>query len=100
MGMAIANRALKFREIETALRKHGFVQQASKSGSHKKFKKAGERLHVTVAGKPNDGAPKGTISSILRQSGLKKNVYLAVVFVKNGSLRFRRLRNPRMKSRA
>ncbi len=42
------------------------------SGSHRQFKNTGKPGTVTVAGKPSLDVPPGTLSSILKQAGLKK----------------------------
>jgi predicted RNA binding protein YcfA (HicA-like mRNA interferase family) len=41
-------------------------------GSHRQFKNANKPGTVTVAGKPSIDIPPGTLSSILKQAGLKK----------------------------
>ena len=41
-------------------------------GSHRQFKHSKKVGRVTVAGKPNDDLPPGTLNSILKQAGLKK----------------------------
>ena len=41
-------------------------------GSHRQFKHPMKVGRVTVAGKPNDDLPPGTLNSILKQAGLKK----------------------------
>lgn len=41
-------------------------------GSHRQFKHAIKRGLVTVAGKPGDEVAPGTLSSILKQAGLKQ----------------------------
>jgi predicted RNA binding protein YcfA (HicA-like mRNA interferase family) len=40
-------------------------------GSHRQFKHPDKTGRVTVAGKPGDDIPAGTLSSILKQAGLK-----------------------------
>ena len=55
-------------EIIRILKKHGFIL-VSQRGSHKKLKKE-DRIVIVPA--PKKEIPKGTFSSILRQSGLKK----------------------------
>ena len=42
-----------------------------KRGSHRQYKHADERGLVTIAGNLNDEIAKGTLNSILKQSGLK-----------------------------
>lgn len=41
-------------------------------GSHRQFKNPAKPGTVTVAGKPSLDVPAGTLSSILKQAGLKK----------------------------
>jgi predicted RNA binding protein YcfA (HicA-like mRNA interferase family) len=41
-------------------------------GSHRQFKHPMKVGRVTVAGKPNDDLPPGTLNSILKQAGLNK----------------------------
>ena len=41
-------------------------------GSHRQFKHPTKAGRVTVAGKPRDDLPLGTLDSILRQAGLKQ----------------------------
>jgi predicted RNA binding protein YcfA (HicA-like mRNA interferase family) len=41
-------------------------------GSHRQFKHPRKPGRVTVAGKPSDDLPPGTLNSILKQSGLKR----------------------------
>jgi predicted RNA binding protein YcfA (HicA-like mRNA interferase family) len=41
-------------------------------GSHRQFKHAQKPGRVTVPGKPSDDLAPGTLSSILKQAGLKK----------------------------
>jgi predicted RNA binding protein YcfA (HicA-like mRNA interferase family) len=41
-------------------------------GSHRQFKHPSKSGRVTVAGKPSDDLPPGTLNSILKQSGLKR----------------------------
>ena len=40
-------------------------------GSHRQFKHASKPGLVTVAGKPGDDFAPGTLSSVLKQAGLK-----------------------------
>jgi len=56
------------KEIIQALLKNGF-EFISQKGSHKKFKKSSQTVIVPD---PKNEIPLGTFSSILRQSGLKK----------------------------
>jgi predicted RNA binding protein YcfA (HicA-like mRNA interferase family) len=41
------------------------------TGSHRIFRHAAKTGTVTIAGKPGIDVPKGTLNSILKQSGLK-----------------------------
>jgi len=41
-------------------------------GSHRQFKHPTKSGRVTVPGKPSDDVAVGTLSSILKQAGLKK----------------------------
>ncbi len=40
-------------------------------GSHRQFEHPIKKGKVTIAGKPSDDVKKGTLNSILKQSGLK-----------------------------
>jgi predicted RNA binding protein YcfA (HicA-like mRNA interferase family) len=40
-------------------------------GSHRQFKHNNKQGLITIAGHPNDDLAKGTLSSILKQAGLK-----------------------------
>ena len=42
-------------------------------GSHRQFKHAIKPGRVTVPGKPSDDLARGTLNSILKQAGLKRN---------------------------
>ena len=42
-------------------------------GSHRQFKHAIKPGRVTVPGKPCDDLARGTLNSILKQAGLKRN---------------------------
>jgi predicted RNA binding protein YcfA (HicA-like mRNA interferase family) len=42
-------------------------------GSHRQFKHAIKPGRVTVPGKPSDDLAPGTLNSILKQAGLKRN---------------------------
>ncbi|HEV3505727.1 MAG TPA: type II toxin-antitoxin system HicA family toxin, partial [Actinomycetes bacterium] len=44
---------------------------ARQTGSHRQFRHPTRPGTVTVAGKPSTDVPPGTLSSILRQAGLK-----------------------------
>ncbi len=59
---------LSSRDIIQVLQKNGFVL-ISQKGSHKKFKKGNRTVIVPD---PKKEIPRGTFSSIVRQSGLNK----------------------------
>jgi predicted RNA binding protein YcfA (HicA-like mRNA interferase family) len=62
---------VKVRELIAALEKDGWVQVRMK-GSHRQFHHPNKPGTVTVAGKPSVDIPPGTLSSALKQAGLKK----------------------------
>ncbi|HEU4652795.1 MAG TPA: type II toxin-antitoxin system HicA family toxin, partial [Steroidobacteraceae bacterium] len=62
---------MKVSEILRLLTDDGWYLVATK-GSHRQFKHRAKPGRVTVAGKPSDDLAPGTLSSILKQSGLKK----------------------------
>ncbi len=62
---------MKVSEILRLLADDGWYLVATK-GSHRQFKHRTKTGRVTVAGKPSDDLAPGTLSSILKQSGLKK----------------------------
>jgi predicted RNA binding protein YcfA (HicA-like mRNA interferase family) len=41
-------------------------------GSHRQFKHPQKLGRVTVSGHPGDDMPKGTLNSVLRQAGLRR----------------------------
>jgi predicted RNA binding protein YcfA (HicA-like mRNA interferase family) len=61
---------MKVSEVLTMLRRDGWVHVVTR-GSHRQFKHPLKRGRVTVAGKPGDHLPPGTLNSILKQAGLK-----------------------------
>lgn len=61
---------MKIRELIKLLEQDGWVQARMK-GSHRHFKHPAKPGTVTVAGKPSTDIPPGTLSSILKQAGLK-----------------------------
>lgn len=61
----------KVRDILQQLKDAGW-QQVGQTGSHRQFKHAIHSGRVTVAGKPGDDVAPGTLSSILKQAGLKR----------------------------
>jgi predicted RNA binding protein YcfA (HicA-like mRNA interferase family) len=62
---------MKVSEILRLLANDGWYLVATK-GSHRHFKHPTKPGRVTVAGKPSDDLAPGTLSSILKQSELKK----------------------------
>lgn len=62
---------MKFAEVLEKLRADGWYLAATR-GSHQQFKHPDKPGRVTVAGKPSDDVPPGTLNSILKQAGLKK----------------------------
>jgi predicted RNA binding protein YcfA (HicA-like mRNA interferase family) len=62
---------MKVKEVLKLLEEHGWYLARTK-GSHRQFKHANRPGTVTVAGKASIDVPKGTLSSILKQAGLKK----------------------------
>jgi len=62
---------LKIREIIKIIEKDGWYKVAQK-GSHRQYKHPVKPGRVTVAGKLGDEIVLGTLNSILKQSGLKK----------------------------
>jgi len=53
------------------LNENGWVEVACR-GSHRQFKHPGKAGRVTVPGKLSDDLAPGTLNSILKQAGLKK----------------------------
>lgn len=66
---------MKVRGLIKLLEEDGWYLVRTK-GSHRQFKHQDKPGTVTVAGKPSVEVPKGTLSAILKQSGLKKRVNL------------------------
>lgn len=62
---------MKISEMLRMLSDDGWYLVATK-GSYRQFKHPAKPGRVTVAGKPSDDLAAGTLSSILKQSGLKK----------------------------
>jgi predicted RNA binding protein YcfA (HicA-like mRNA interferase family) len=61
---------MKVREVLKLLKDDGWNLVVTR-GSHRQFKHDTKRGRVTVAGKPSDEVPPGTLNSILKQAGLK-----------------------------
>lgn len=65
-------RRMKVRELLRRLIDDGWVLAATR-GSHRQFKHPTKPGQVTVAGKPSDDLAPGTLNSILKQAGLRRN---------------------------
>jgi predicted RNA binding protein YcfA (HicA-like mRNA interferase family) len=61
---------VKVRELLAMLDEAGWVQVRQK-GSHRQFRHPLKPGTVTVSGQPGVDVPAGTLSSILKQAGLK-----------------------------
>jgi predicted RNA binding protein YcfA (HicA-like mRNA interferase family) len=69
---------MKFREFIRILEAHGFVLDRQRGSSHRVYKGevAGEIRLVVVAGhREGDDIKPGTLSSMIRQSGLSKTLF-------------------------
>jgi len=64
---------MKVREMIKLLESDGWVLIATR-GSHRQFKHSHKTGRVTVAGAYSDDLAPGTLNSILKQSGLKKDL--------------------------
>jgi predicted RNA binding protein YcfA (HicA-like mRNA interferase family) len=62
---------VKVRELISLIESDGWVLVRTK-GSHRQFQHPTKQGTVTVAGKPGIDVPPGTLSSVLKQAGLKK----------------------------
>ena len=62
---------MKVGELIRLLEENGW-RLARTRGSHRQFRNPSKPGTVTVAGKPSLDVPPGTLSSILKQAGLKK----------------------------
>ena len=62
---------MKVRDILQLLIQDGWLLVATR-GSHQQYRHPLKPGRVTVAGKPGDDLPPGTLNSILKQAGLKK----------------------------
>ena len=61
---------MKVAHVLRLLKENGWYLVRIK-GSHRQFKHPQKRGLVTVSGKPSDEVKKGTLSSVLRQAGLR-----------------------------
>ncbi len=62
---------MKIREAIRLVESDGWYLARTR-GSHQHFKHPEKRGIVTIAGHPNVDIPRGTLNSILKQSGLKQ----------------------------
>jgi len=62
---------MKVHELISRIEADGWIQVRMK-GSHRQFHHPTKTGTVTVAGKPSVDIPPGTLSSALKQAGLKK----------------------------
>ncbi len=61
---------MKVKELISLIESDGWFQVRVR-GSHRQFKHPTKAGTVTVSGKPNVDIPPGTLSSALKQAGLK-----------------------------
>jgi len=62
---------VKIAELIRLLEEDGW-RLARTRGSHRQYKHPSKRGTVTIAGKPSLDVPPGTLNSVLKQAGLKK----------------------------
>lgn len=62
---------MKVREVIRMLQDDGWTLVMTK-GSHRQFKHQTKVGRVTVSGQLGDDMPKGTLASVARQAGLKR----------------------------
>jgi predicted RNA binding protein YcfA (HicA-like mRNA interferase family) len=62
---------MKVREAIRLIEADGWFLVATR-GSHRQYKHSTKSGRVTIAGKPSDDLAPGTLSSILKQAGLKE----------------------------
>jgi len=62
---------MKVKDVLALLESDGWIHVRTK-GSHRQYRHATKSGTVTVAGKQSVEVPTGTLSSILRQAGLKR----------------------------
>ena len=62
---------MKVRDIIKAIEADGWFLVATK-GSHRQYKHPLKPGRVTIAGHPGDTIAPGTLNSVLKQAGLKK----------------------------
>ena len=66
-----------FTDVVKFLKSHGFVQHGAARGSHFHYKKVASDKNylVVVAYHGNKSIPRGTMNSIIRQSGIEKRIW-------------------------
>ena len=62
---------MKIRDIINILESHGW-QPVRMKGSHRQFRHPDRAGTVTIAGNPNADIPPGTLGSILKQAGIRR----------------------------
>ena len=62
---------MKVRDVISLIESDGWIQVRTK-GSHRQFRHPTKPGIVTVAGKPRVDIPPGTLNSVLKQAGLKR----------------------------
>jgi len=62
---------MKIREIIRLIEEDGWFLVVTR-GSHRQFKHPTKPGRVTIAGHPGDDLAPGTLSSVLKQAGLKR----------------------------
>jgi len=65
--------SLTSQEVVRILERKGFVLDKAK-GSHRQYKHPNKKGLVTISGHLRDDLVKGTLNSILKQSGLKEEI--------------------------
>lgn len=64
---------MKVREVIKLIEADGWCLIRTR-GSHRQFKHPTKSGVVTVAGKPSQDIPSGTLNSILRQAGIQRGI--------------------------
>ncbi|MBK6727510.1 MAG: type II toxin-antitoxin system HicA family toxin [Xanthomonadales bacterium] len=62
---------MKVSEVLLLLQADGWFLAATR-GSHRQYKHPSKAGRVTIPGKPSDDLAPGTLSSVLKQAGLKR----------------------------
>jgi predicted RNA binding protein YcfA (HicA-like mRNA interferase family) len=62
---------VKYREIMKLVEEDGWMHTRT-AGSHRVYHHPSKSGIVVIAGHPNADVPKGTLSSILKQAGIKQ----------------------------